>query len=167
MQQLRGVLLVTKPLLSLRTFYTELAAAEALRTCRAACTTGHTTAWCAVCQRPLLDVLHSPTEPSNLPALRSASAYQRQSDQAHARSFASQSASRLQQTVNRAKRAAQAHKGSKATDVPAQQDPSSNTAVDSIPQSETGIQASQSRPTTLQVSLAAFTVHSCHVMRQA
>lgn len=147
MQQCRGVFIVTKPLLSLASYYSELTATRVIHTQTAASFAYPATGLVAICQSSLLThlVAQQPCQFISNP--------QTHGKQGYVRSFASQSASRLQQTANRAKRAAQAQQGSRAANQHQHEDPASNSAVDSIPQSETTVEASQSRPTTLQVTL--------------
>ena len=147
MQQCRGVSILTKPLLSLGGFYSELTASRLIHTQKAAFFAYPATGLVAICQSSLLTHIRA-QQPC-----QSISGPHAHGNQGHGRSFASQSASRLQQTANRAKRAAQAQQGSRAANQHQHEDPASNSAVDSIPQSETTVEASQSRPTTLQVTL--------------
>ena len=67
------------------------------------------------------------------------------------RGFASQSASRLKQSVARAKRIAQQQHGGRGGAVTDAVDPTSNEAVETIPQDQSSVQASQSQATDLQV----------------
>lgn len=67
------------------------------------------------------------------------------------REFASQSASRLKQSVARAKRIAQQQHGGRGGAVTDAIDPTSNEAVETIPQDQSSVQASQSQATDLQV----------------
>jgi len=67
------------------------------------------------------------------------------------RGFASQSASRLKQSVARAKRIAQQQHGGRGGAVTDALDPTSNEAVETIPQDQSSVQASQSQATDLQV----------------
>ena len=150
MQQLRKASVLAKPLLSLATYYVEITAARALHTHTAACRAYAFSGFTAEYQRCLPELLRGTVQlaahqssPTSFAILSSG--------HSHARGFASGSASRLQQTAKRAKRAAQLQQGSKAATASPPQDPASNTAVDSIPQSESAIEASQARPTTLQV----------------
>lgn len=159
MQQFRGVLVVSKPLLSLASYCTECTAARVLHTRIAGSVAHPASSLVADCQQPLWELLRSSTQLVAIQHRQPTSHSQSHCSHPHARSFASQSAHRLQQTLKRAKRAAQAHQGSKAATSPPHEDPASNSAVDSIPQSEAGVEASQERPTTLQVCLTAVAVH--------
>ncbi len=67
------------------------------------------------------------------------------------RGFASQSASRLKQSVARAKRIAQQQHGGRGGAVTDAVDPTSNEALVTIPQDQSSVQASQSQATDLQV----------------
>lgn len=67
------------------------------------------------------------------------------------RGFASQSTSRLKQSVARAKRIAQQQHGGRGGAVTDAVDPASNEAVETIPQDQSSVQASQSQATDLQV----------------
>ena len=67
------------------------------------------------------------------------------------RGFASQSASRLKQSALRAKRIAQQQHGGRGGAVTDALDPTSNEAVETIPQDQSSVQASQSQATDLQV----------------
>ena len=66
--------------------------------------------------------------------------------------FASQSASRLKQSVTRAKRLAPQHHGSRGSVKTQETDPTSNEAIETIPQDESSVQASQSQASELQVT---------------
>lgn len=150
MQQLRIAPGLAKPLLSLATYYVEFTAARVLHTHTVACRAKPLSTFTAEYQQCLPELLGT-TAPITSHQASSVSVVLLSSGYSHARCFASGSASRLQQTANRAKRAAQLQQGSKAVTTSPPQDPASNTAADTIPQSETGVQASQARPTTLQV----------------
>ncbi|DBA72062.1 TPA: hypothetical protein ACH3X2_010794 [Trebouxia sp. C0005] len=67
------------------------------------------------------------------------------------RGFASQSASRLKQSAARAKRIARQQHGGRGGPVTDAVDPTSNEAVDTIPQDQSSVQASQSQASDLQV----------------
>ena len=158
--------MVSRPLLSLSSYYRQLEAARLIHSQGLPGLSCVAKAFAAEYQACLPQVLQASTHSA---ACAINADGQQSTSLLHQRHFASQSSSRLQQTVNRAKRAAQAQQGSRAV-ARHDDDPASNTAVDSIPQEETSVQASQSRPTTLQVrfdsivlgvSSVSFTTQGC------
>ncbi|KAL3131136.1 hypothetical protein ABBQ38_000441 [Trebouxia sp. C0009 RCD-2024] len=150
MHQLRRTVTTSRPLCSLASFYLDLAAARA----------SHATP--AGLSRPLVTVsLVNNTQQAcwePFPAshqCRKASACSSSltthSNPHMSRGFAAQSASRLKQSANRAKRLAQQRHGGRGGSVTEHTDPTSNESVATIPQEHTTVEAKQGQASQLQV----------------
>ena len=149
MHHLRRSLVASKSHFSLAHFHAELAAARAShatpaglsRSLVSASPVGGTTE-----HKPDTNlVFYYVREPAD-----SSSTLTHSSAHSH-RGFAAQSASRLKQSANRAKRIAQQQHGGRQGPLPAQSDPTSNEAVATIPQEHTTVQANQGQASQLQV----------------
>lgn len=162
MHQLRRTVTTSRPLCSLASFYLDLAAARA----------SHATP--AGLSRPLVTVsLVNNTQQAcwePFPAshqCRKASACSSSltthSNPHMSRGFAAQSASRLKQSANRAKRLAQQRHGGRGGSVTEHTDPTSNESVATIPQEHTTVEAKQGQASQLQVYLCS----SCIMLYRA
>lgn len=148
MQHLRNIYTTFKPVLSLAKFCCE---SNASRTSQTACSLVSrqcSTSSLVGSQQTLFGFSHS-----SLPHL---DCWTAGLSGAHVclvsnRGFASQSASRLKQSVTRAKRIAQQQHGGRGGAVTSQADPTSNEAIETIPQDQSSVQASQSQASQLQV----------------
>ena len=151
MQHLRRGYTTSTRLASLRSFYWEVSAADAGRNASALASRPLTSSSLAARQHLLLA---SGVLPGDYRSHWSGDGLQ-----VHAlhcsRGFAAQTASRLKRPFKRPKRIAHQQHGSKAGALTRHTDPTSNDAIESIPQDETSVQASQSQASELQVHPSA------------
>lgn len=155
MHRLRKTSTVAKPLFSLASFYIDLAAARAshgtpagLSRCLASASLVSNTqqaSW--ELSQTALDPPQSLDQSQQVVHVSSSSA----------RPFAAQSAGRLKQSANRAKRIAQQQHGGRGGPLPVQSDPTSNESVATIPQEHITVEASQGQASQLQVCFC----HEC------
>lgn len=160
MHQLRRTVTTSRPLCCLASFYLDLAAARASHAAPAGLS------------RPLLSacLASSPQQACWEPSPASYIPWQNPrgylsslytySNPHNSRGFAAQSASRLKQSANRAKRLTQHRHGGRGGPVTEQGDPTSNESLATIPQEHTSVEAKQGQASQLQVqSLAPCTLY--------
>ena len=163
MHQLRRTVTICRPLCSLASFYADLAAARASHAAPAGLSRPFVTASLvsstqqACCEPP--PAFYSPC--INAQGSSSFGSIPAYSSSHSSRGFAAQSASRLKQSVNRAKRLAQQQHGGRKGAVTEQTDPTSNESVATVPQEHTTVEANQAQATQLQVWLHCC-LHSTH-----
>ena len=148
MQHLRRAQTTAKPLLSLATYFCDLAASQGYA---AAGVRSQSYFTCGVISAQQA-LLRSPPAPFALSEALHTAAACSPAYCISSRGFAGQAVSRLKKTVTRAKRIAQQQHGGRSGPVSDQLDPTSNEAVATIPQESSTVQASQSSATHLQVT---------------
>lgn len=153
MHQLRRTLTTSRPLCSLASFYSHLAAARVSHAAPAGLSRPSVSASLVSNSQqafwepsPALISVHNNSQGSasviSIPAYSSSHC---------SRGFAAQSASRLKQSVTRAKRLAQQQHGGRGGPLTEQTDPTSNESVATVPQEHTTVEANQGQASQLQV----------------
>ena len=160
MHHLRRNSAIVKPLFSLAGFYIDLAAARASHGTPAGLSRSLASASFVSNTQQATWELSQPDP--HLQRLLDASKHSDHVSSNGSRGFAAQSASRLKQSANRAKRIAQQQHGGR------QPDPTSNESVATIPQEHSTVETSQGQASQLQVSFCHeysccthFTAHMC------
>ena len=155
MHRLRRTVTISRPLCSLASFYVDLAAARASHAAPAGLSRPFVSASLVsstqqACCEPS-PALHSSC--NNARGFSSFASIPPYSSSHSSRGFAAQSASRLKQSVNRAKRLAQQQHGGRGGPLTDQTDPTSNESVATVPQEHTTVEANQGQASQLQVQL--------------
>ena len=153
MHRLRRTVTISRPLCSLASFYADLAAARASHAAPAGLSRPFVTASLVsstqqACCEPSPGLHSSCNNPRGSSSFGGIPAY---SSSHSSRGFAAQSASRLKQSVNRAKRLAQQQHGGRGGPLTEQTDPTSNESVATVPQEHTTVEANQGQASQLQV----------------
>ena len=153
MHQLRRAVTTSRPLFSLASFYSDLAAARASHAAPAGLTRPLVSAsFVSNTQQPTCEpssaLLNCHRKAQGASCLSSLPAH---SNPHNSRGFAAQSASRLKQSANRAKRLAQQQHGGRGGLLTDQTDPTSNDSVATVPQEHTTVEANQGQASQLQV----------------
>lgn len=153
MHQLRRTLTTSRPLCSLASFYAQLVAARVSHAAPPGLSRPLVSASLVSSSQqafwepsPASISVHNNSQGSA--SLSSIPAYSRSH---FSRGFAAQSATRLKQSVNRAKRLAQQQHGGRGGPLTEQADPTSNESVATVPQEHTTVEANQGQASQLQV----------------
>ena len=153
MHQLRTIVTTSRPLCSLASFYCDLAAARASHAAPAGLSRPFVSASLVsstqqACCEPSPGLYNLYNNAKSSSSFVSTPAH---SSSHSSRGFAAQSASRLKQSVNRAKRLAQQQYGGRGGPLTEQTDPTSNESVATVPQEQTTVEANQGQASQLQV----------------
>ena len=160
MHLLRRTVTTSRPLCSLSSFYSDLAAARASHAAPDGLSRPFDSASLVSCTQQASPALYSSC--NNAQGSSSFSSAPAFSSSHSSRGFAAQSASRLKQSVNRAKRLVQQQHGGRGTPVTEQTDPTSNESVATVPQEHTTVEANQGQASQLQVQLHCC-LHSINI----